>query len=102
MKITLIGLLTLASIHTAIACEPLRDDSGRIVRSAWSRAQFRAAVPCPSTGQTTGACPGFVVDHVIPLCACGPDYAHNQQWQTKADAREKDKLERKQCRELEK
>ena len=102
MRLALIGFLALASIQTAIACEPLRDDTGRIVRSSWSRVQFRAATPCPLTGETIGACPGFVVDHVIPLCACGPDYAHNMQWQTKEDARAKDKLERKQCRELEK
>ena len=100
-SVIVLFLLALTSIQIAIACEPLRHDSGRIVRSAWSRSQFRAATPCPSSGETFGSCPGYVVDHVVPLCACGPDYAPNMQWQTTADARAKDKVERKQCRELE-
>src|SRR6266853_1431181 len=35
-------------------------------------AQSRAFVkehPCPSTGKTKGRCPGYVVDHIKPLCA---------------------------------
>ena len=78
MKPILFALLSLAAIQIAVACEPLRDDNGRIVRSSWSRSQFRAAVPCPLTGETTGV-----------------------KWQTKVDARVKDKIERKECGELE-
>lgn len=41
--------------------------------------------------------PGYVVDHIIPLCACGVDTPANMQWQTAADAAEKDKLEISAC-----
>lgn len=50
------------------------------------------------TGYIDGR-PGYVVDHVIPLCAGGPDTIENLQWQTVAEAKEKDKLERKLCRQ---
>ncbi len=37
--------------------------------------------------------PGYVVDHVVPLKRGGDDSPFNMQWQTKADARAKDKIE---------
>jgi hypothetical protein len=55
------------------------------------------AHPCPSTGKTRGACPGYVVDHVTPLCAGGADRPSNMQWQTVSAAKIKDRDERAQC-----
>jgi hypothetical protein len=49
--------------------------------------------PCPSTGKTTGACPGYVIDHLVPLKRDGADAASNMQWQTTAAAKAKDKVE---------
>lgn len=62
--------------------------------------EFRKTHPCPATNKTTGACPGWVVDHAWPLCAGGPDSASNLQWQTRADALAKDKVEWRVCRTL--
>lgn len=59
--------------------------------------QFQAQHPCPSTGLTYGRCPGYIKDHVVPLCAGGADHPSNMQWQTVQDAHEKDKLEWQQC-----
>lgn len=59
---------------------------------------FRSHNPCPVTQRTTGACPGFVVDHIIPLCAGGLDSPSNMQWQPRAQSREKDKIEIRYCR----
>jgi hypothetical protein len=62
-------------------------------RSSTTRHEFQRANPCPSTGKTTGACPGYVKDHVIPLCKGGPDKPANLQWQSTGDAKAKDKWE---------
>jgi len=41
--------------------------------------------------------PGFVVDHIIPLCGGGRDAVWNMQWQTVADAKVKDVVEKQEC-----
>ncbi len=68
---------------------------------ARSKAQvnhFKRSHPCPATGQPRGPCPGYVVDHIKPLCAGGADRPSNMQWQTVKDAKVKDRAERAQCR----
>jgi hypothetical protein len=65
-------------------------------RDASARRAFVRENPCPVTGQR-GKCPGWVVDHVVPLCAGGPDKLGNMQWQTVEDAKIKDREERRQC-----
>jgi hypothetical protein len=72
----------------------------RIKRSHAAIHAFMRAHHCPSTGKATGKCPGYIVDHVVPLCAGGADKPENMQWQTVADAKAKDKLEWAQCRSL--
>jgi hypothetical protein len=59
--------------------------------------EFQREHPCPSTGKTGGACPGYRKDHVEPLACGGPDAVSNLQWQTIRDARAKDRWERKAC-----
>jgi len=57
-----------------------RYEDGTIKRSSWVREKFRVSHPCPATGLTTGACPGWSVDHVIPLVCGGCDSVNNMQW----------------------
>ena len=59
---------------------------------------FRLANPCPSTGQTNGACKGYVIDRIIPVACGGAEEPSNMQWQTLTDAKEKDRWERIGCR----
>lgn len=59
---------------------------------------FRAEHPCPATGRTRGACPGWHVDHVIALCAGGPDRPSNMQWITREDHRFKTLVDVRECR----
>lgn len=70
----------------------------RTTRSAAARRTFAQKHPCPATGEPKGACPGYVVDHVIALACGGPDAPENMQWQTVEDGKAKDKIERKDCR----
>lgn len=69
-------------------------------RSAAQRLSFQRDNPCPATGQRRGSCPGYVIDHVQPLCAGGADHPSNMQWQTTTDARAKDVGEWRTCRSL--
>jgi len=59
-----------------------RDAGGKIIRRADVLRAFRALYPCPSTGQTRGACPGWNMDHIIPLACRGFDAVSNLQWLT--------------------
>jgi hypothetical protein len=70
-----------------------RDSHGRIARSSTAKHQFQKSHPCPANGKTTGACPGYLIDHVVPLKRGGADASGNMQWQTKAAAKAKDKVE---------
>lgn len=69
-------------------------------RSAAVAREFRKTHTCPATGRIQTTCPGYVVDHIIPLCAGGPDATTNMMWQTTADSYRKDVLERDICRRL--
>ena len=81
-------ILGILAISTAGASEP---------RSLEVKHEFQRQHPCPSTGSPIGACPGYTKDHVVPLACGGPDAVANLQWQTDADAKAKDKWERKAC-----
>jgi hypothetical protein len=58
-----------------------------------SSAHLPGQPPCPATESTTGACPGYVVDHILPLKRGGADDAGNMQWQTIEEAKTKDRAE---------
>jgi hypothetical protein len=70
-----------------------RDARGRIARDPRARNEFKRTHPCPSTGKSSGSCPGYVIDHVEPLKRGGADIPSNMQWQTKGAARLKDRTE---------
>jgi hypothetical protein len=73
---------------------------GRPDRSHAAIDAFKRQQPCPATGAPRGRCPGYVIDHVRPLCAGGPDAPVNMQWQTDAAAKVKDRAERAECRAI--
>jgi hypothetical protein len=82
------------SYHTSRRCTScVRDRRGHIRRDPHARSQFMKSHPCPSTGKTYGACPGYVVDHVVPLKRGGVDAPANMQWQTREAAKAKDRTE---------
>jgi hypothetical protein len=74
--------------YTARYCASCaRDSRGRIARSVVEKREFEA-----ETGYPHGR-PGYVVDHVVALKRGGADSPANMQWQTKADAKAKDRVE---------
>ena len=66
-------------------------------RSQSAKVAFKAEHPCPATGATKGPCAGYIIDHVKALACGGADAPSNMQWQTVAEAKAKDKWERKEC-----
>lgn len=73
--------------------------------ASWARSSaevrtFRQAQPCPSTGQFRGACPGYQVDHIRPLCAGGEDKPTNMHWLAVEDHRFKTLVDVRECRKL--
>ena len=79
--------------HTKADPGVQRDSHGRIKRSGTAKSAFKKSHPCPSTGKSSGACPGYVIDHVAPLKRGGKDAPENMQWQTKEAAKLKDRTE---------
>lgn len=74
----------------------------RIERSAAEVLAFKRANPCPSTQLRRGACPGYQVDHVQPLCSGGADAKANMQWLSIEDHRVKTRQDVRVCRYLRK
>lgn len=81
------GLFSLALVTTATTADAKQKRSHQVT------AEFQRLHPCPSTGKKTGACPGWVKDHITALCKGGADGVWNLQWQTVAGAKAKDKWE---------
>lgn len=73
-----------------------------LARSRAPVRKFYKLAACPSTMQIAPPCPGYVVDHVMPLCSGGADDPSNMQWQEKAESLQKDRIEIAFCRWLRK
>lgn len=86
-----------ATIILAVALSSAASAQTKTPRTKSARTAFQRSYACPSTGKSSGACPGYVVDHIQPLACGGDDLASNMQWQTIADAKKKDAIERKGC-----
>src|SRR5258705_10504325 len=59
---------------------PRRDASGSIIRSQSVVTAYKKLWPCPSTGLSVGACPGWALDHSRPLALNGCDAVFNMNW----------------------
>jgi hypothetical protein len=84
-------------IVIALALAAASSLAAKEYRSREVAREFQREHPCPSTGLTTGACPGYRKDHIKALACGGPDAVWNMQWQTIAAARAKDRWERRAC-----
>ena len=85
-------------IIVAVLCAAVSSQlAAKEYRSREVTREFQREHPCPSTGKTSGACPGYRKDHVDPLACGGPDTVQNLQWQTAAAAKAKDRWELRAC-----
>lgn len=87
-------------IDYRLGTQVVRDAQGRIKRNGAVLTAFKKIWPCPSTGKQAGACPGWAIDHVIPLGCGGKDAVYNLQWlpdEAKSSSSDiaKDRFERK-------
>jgi len=60
--------------------------------------EFKRTHPCPSADAQDEACSGYVVTHVVPLCAGGANEPANMQWMRLDEAIEKERAAQEQCR----
>ena len=86
-----------AAIFFIAACALSTAWGGEYHRSKKVLREFVKQQACPSTGQHRLPCPGYVIDHIKALACGGSDAVENLQWQTREDAKAKDKWERKEC-----
>lgn len=90
------GLALFSPLDDIRCCTaPVRDADGSIHRSEAVRAAFKRLYPCPSTLQRSGPCPGWILDHPLPLACGGVDAVYNLQWMPEDMWRAKSKWELK-------
>jgi len=58
----------------------VRDANGDIKRSTKVLNAFKKIWACPSTGLHSGPCPGWAINHTIPLSCGGLDVVWNLDW----------------------
>lgn len=66
--------------ETRCCVTPARNADGAIKRSSSVVAAFKRIWPCPSTHLPAGPCPGYKINHAIPLACGGKDEVSNLIW----------------------
>lgn len=88
----------MAALAAALIVVPAPALAAQSPRLSNAEILFKLANPCPVTEQAQGPCTGYVVDRVIPTACGGEESPSNMQWQTLAQAKEKDRWEKIGCR----
>ncbi len=94
---TAIAHPVIAAIAALVALALATPSIAESARNAKQRRLFMQMHPCPENGAIRGRCRGYVITHITPLCAGGADRWSNMEWQTVADAKVKEREERKLC-----
>ena len=98
MRAFFIPVAVAALLASALPLLALPASAAESARPSNAEILFRLAQPCPITGQTSGPCKGYVIDRIIPPVCGGAEAPDNMQWQTLAEAKEKDRWEKIGCR----
>ena len=91
MRLTIALLLVIPGLLLSL-------DADGAQRSRAVRAEFQRLNPCPSTGLSSGPCPGWQIDHRDALVCGGSDALANLQWLTIDEHKAKTRVEVKLCR----
>ena len=59
---------------------PKRTVDGTIKRRSNVLTAYKKLHPCPVTGKSMGSCPGWAINHIIPLAKGGCDSVINLAW----------------------
>lgn len=89
------------ALFLALTLLPFYADA-RIPRDRAEVRAFRSENACPGTGLKRGRCDGWQVDHIVALCAGGPDKRENMQWISLEDHRFKTYVDVRECRRMRK
>jgi len=57
-----------------------RGADGATLRSVKAINAFKKQWACPANGSHSGACPGWAIDHIVPLDCGGVDAVYKMQW----------------------
>lgn len=82
----------------ALAPTLITSPDAKTNRSYAVKAEFKRLNPCPANGKRRGPCPGYEVDHIVPLKCQGPDAVDNLQWLTVEEHKAKTMREVGLCR----
>ena len=100
MKIEKAAQSSMRVVLALLALSVMAEVDARLARSQTEVRAYRSEYPCPSTGKVRGACPGYQVDHVIPLCAGGLDHRSNMHWLSVEDHKWKTFVDVRECRKF--
>lgn len=92
MQFNFAALIFIAACALSAGASAEYDRSKKVLR------EFVKQQACPSTGLHRFPCPGWQVDHIIPLKCLGLDDPENLQWLTVEDHKAKTKREARECR----
>lgn len=90
IAVLLVWIAVILGVARAQALDPLidyrftgevpREADGTTKRSTKVINAFKRLYACPSTGLHKGPCPGWAIDHVVPIACSGADAVYNMQW----------------------
>lgn len=79
------------------ACAISTSASAEYARSKKVLREFVKQQACPATGPHKFPCPGWQIDHIIPLKCLGLNDPENLQWLTVEEHKAKAKREAREC-----
>lgn len=79
-------MLFISNLSLALALSaPPYPTKEEVAQKSDPQSDFRQVQPCPSTGRSTGSCPGWKITYIKPLECRGKDEPANMRWRPNND-----------------